>query len=162
MFAAMFYLTVLLLVFSVTSFAALPPGAGKSIVQEKCASCHVLKVVTSKRASKQEWSRLVDQMISRGADVDDDDVPTVVAYLSKNFGISSNPSSTGRSGAHLVNVNEATAAELTASLGLSSDESAAVVAYRRQNGKFRSWQDLTKVPGIEVSKIENNKSRLKF
>jgi mono/diheme cytochrome c family protein len=64
----------------------LPAGKGQEIVQQNCAGCHVLKVVTSKKASKQQWSTLVDQMISRGAEVPDEEIETVVDYLAKNFG----------------------------------------------------------------------------
>jgi mono/diheme cytochrome c family protein len=65
---------------------SLPPGKGKAIVQRDCAGCHALKVITSKRASKEQWSALVDQMVSRGADVPDEEIETVVEYLTKNFG----------------------------------------------------------------------------
>ena len=62
------------------------PGKGKAIVQRDCAGCHALKVITSKRATKEQWSTLVDQMVSRGADVPDEEIETVVDYLAKNFG----------------------------------------------------------------------------
>jgi len=64
MFSAMLLTTVLLLAASAKP-ATLPPGKGKAIVQRTCISCHALKVVTAKRASKEQWSALVDQMISR-------------------------------------------------------------------------------------------------
>jgi mono/diheme cytochrome c family protein len=63
----------------------LPPGEGKAIVERACIGCHALKVVSSKRATKKEWASVVDQMISRGAEVDDDEVETLIKYLSKNF-----------------------------------------------------------------------------
>ena len=69
----------------------LPPGKGKAIVQRTCTSCHALKVVTTKRASKEQWSTLVDQMMSKGADLQDDEVDIVVDYLAKNFGRSKAP-----------------------------------------------------------------------
>ena len=84
-------LATLLLLFAASSSAAtLPPGEGKAIVQRTCVSCHALKVVTAKRASKEQWSTLVDQMISRGADLSDDEVEIVVDYLAKNFGPAKN------------------------------------------------------------------------
>jgi polyhydroxyalkanoate synthesis regulator phasin len=43
-------------------------------------------VVTAKKASKEEWSVLVDQMVSRGADLNDDEIEIVVDYLAKHFG----------------------------------------------------------------------------
>ena len=85
-------LATLLLLFSASSSASdLPPGEGKAIVERTCVSCHALKVVTAKRASKEQWSTLVDQMISRGADLSDDEAEIVVDYLAKNFGPAKEP-----------------------------------------------------------------------
>jgi competence ComEA-like helix-hairpin-helix protein len=141
----------------------LPAGAAKPIVQQHCAGCHALKVVTSKRASRQQWASIVDQMVSRGAEVDDDDIESVVEYLAANFApAKSGTSATKHHAPKLVNVNTATAAELTAGLGFSAKESAAVVSYRGQNGSFKEWTDLAKVPGLEARKVERNKNRLRY
>jgi mono/diheme cytochrome c family protein len=91
MFAVMVLAPVLYLAF----FAAtppLPPGKGKAIVQRSCKGCHALKVVTRKRATKEQWKVLVDQMITRGAEVEDEEFDTLLAYLSRNFGPMKNPS----------------------------------------------------------------------
>jgi competence ComEA-like helix-hairpin-helix protein len=138
----------------------LPAGKGQEIVQQNCAGCHVLKVVTSKRASKQQWSALVDQMISRGAEVPDEEIETVVDYLAKNFGATAGDKEPDRSPP--INVNKGTSADLAAALGLSTKEAAALVAYREQNGNFKVWRDLLNIPGIETEKIESNKDRLAF
>jgi competence protein ComEA len=141
----------------------LPAGAAKPIVQQHCGGCHALKVVTSKRASKQQWASIVDQMVSRGAEVDDDDIESVVEYLAANFAPAKSGSSVAKNHAsQAVNVNTATAAELTAALGFSARESAAVVSYREKNGGFKQWTDLAKVPGLEARKVELNKNRLEF
>jgi competence protein ComEA len=157
-------LTAIVYVALATNVSSLPPGKGKAIVQRDCAGCHVLKVVTSKRASKEQWSVLVDQMVSRGADVPDEEIETVVEYLAKNFGAAKGAPTTGENHHHnqSVNVNKASAAQLAGALGLSAKESAAIVSYREQNGTFKDWQDLAKVPGIETIKIERNKTRVTF
>ena len=160
----MLVLTTLLFAVS-TSSPALPPGPGKPIVERMCGSCHALKVVTSKRASPEQWAQLVEQMVSRGAEGTDEEIETVTEYLSKNFGLDSPPPPAAEKenpGTQLIHVNQATASELSAALGLTSDESAAIVAYREQNGKFKEWRDLTKVPGVDAAKIEANKDRLIF
>lgn len=87
-------LTTVLLLGASAKPATLPPGKGKAIVQRTCISCHALKVVTAKRASKEQWSALVDQMISRGADLNDDEVEIIVDYLARNFGTTKAPTST--------------------------------------------------------------------
>jgi competence protein ComEA len=140
----------------------LPPGEGQEIVQHQCGGCHALKVVTSKRASRQQWSTLVDQMVSRGADVADDDIETVVQYLAKNFGPAPDGAPTKGSERTTINVNKAAPKELETTLELSPKEAEAIVHCRTQNGEFKSWQDLNKVPGIDVKKIESNKDRITF
>ena len=161
----MFFTAILCLAFALPSDeTALPPGEGQAIVQQKCASCHALKVVTGKRASRQQWSTIVDQMVTRGADVSDDDIDPLLDYLARNFG-----PATGQAGAEKghdrtrpVNVNTASASELAAALDLTVAESTSIVSYRERNGNFKEWRDLTKVPGVEAKKIESNKDRLVF
>jgi competence protein ComEA len=103
-------------------------------------------------------------MVSRGADVPDEDIETVVEYLAKNFGTDKVPPAHSESEhqSQSVNVNKATAVQLADALGLSSKESAAIVSYREQNGAFKEWQDLAKVPGLEMEKIECQKNRIVF
>ncbi len=142
----------------------LPAGDGKAIVERACVGCHTLKVVTSKRATPEQWSNLVDQMVSRGADVDDDEVETLVTYLSKNFppvAKTAQPSA-DHSPPHPVNVNRATAAQLASGLDLSAKDADTIVAYRRQHGDFKTLADLAKVPGIDEKQIESIKGRLEF
>lgn len=153
----------------------LPPGDGKAIVQRACVGCHALKVVTSKRATPEEWSTVVNQMVSRGADVEDDEIETLVAYLSKNFPASAKadqaPSdhdsppdhgSLRHNSSDQVNVNHAAAAELASVLEISPKDADAIVAYREQNGDFKTLADLEKVPGIDSKKIVSNKSKVRF
>jgi mono/diheme cytochrome c family protein len=71
---------------SVAPSAQMPEGEGKAIVQKQCAVCHAITVVTAKRASHSEWEQVVNQMVSRGADLSDDDIDTVLEYLTKNYG----------------------------------------------------------------------------
>jgi competence protein ComEA len=153
-----------LVYFAVSAGASLPPGQGKAIVQRSCGGCHALKVVTSKRASPTQWTALVNQMVSRGADLEDEEIDVVIEYLSKNFPVGKPPDTASQNSGHKqsVNVNTATAPQLSATLGLSPQESAAIVAYRTKNGNFKDWREVTKVPGVEAAKIENNKARLRF
>jgi competence ComEA-like helix-hairpin-helix protein len=161
----MFFTSVLYLAFVLASDEnTLPPGEGQAIVQQKCASCHALKVVTGKRASRQQWSTVVDQMLTRGADVSDDEIDTLLDYLAKNFGPATGQTAAekGHDRTGQVNVNTASASELAAALDLTAEESTSIVSYRVRNGNFKEWRDLTKVPGIDAKKIESNKDRLVF
>ena len=156
--------------------AAMPDGAGKPIVQRACSACHALTVVTSKHASQKEWDQVVNQMVSRGADLTDDEIDTVIAYLAKNYGpldqkaapstdAATPPSDTAAPPATdptPVNVNKASAQELESSLGLEKSEAEAVVKYREQNGNFKTWHDVAAVPGISAAKVEGMQKRISF
>jgi hypothetical protein len=150
------------------SAQTLPPGDAKEIVEQQCGGCHALKVVTSKKATRDQWRVLVDQMVGRGADVPDDKIETLINYLATNFGPAKADSSKeddhskdAPSKKDPVNVNKAEGVELTSALDLSPEESAAIVACRKKNGDFKTWQDLN-IPGVDIKKIESNKDRITF
>jgi len=155
--------------------AAMPDGAGKPIVQRACSACHALTVVTSKHASQKEWDQVVNQMVSRGADLTDDEIDTVIAYLAKNYGPldqkatppteaapSSDTTAPPATDTTPVNVNKASAQELESSLGLEKPEAEALVKYREQNGNFKTWHDVAAVPGISAAKVEGMQKRISF
>ena len=160
---------------SAQTTAAMPEGAGKAIVQRACSACHAVTVVTSKHASQKEWDQVVNQMLSRGADLTDDEVDTVIEYLAKNYGPldqkatpsteaapSSDTAAPPATDTTPVNVNKASAQELESSLGLEKSEAEAVVKYREQNGNFKTWHDVATVPGISAAKIEGMQKRITF
>ena len=59
---------------------------GKMILENACTACHDLDLVMEMKLSKPEWDDLVKSMISKGADVQDKDVPVLVDYLAKTYG----------------------------------------------------------------------------
>jgi competence protein ComEA len=61
-----------------------------------------------------------------------------------------------------VNVNTASAEELAQLGNIGPAKAAAIVAYREENGPFRSVQDLTKVTGIGERTVEMNLDRIAF
>ena len=143
----------------------LPPGKGARIVQSNCSSCHALRVVTSTRASKPRWSQLVNLMITRGAQIADEDIQTVIDYLAANFNESSPPpadSAPVNSGSKVINVNAATAKQLAFAFGLSSEEADAVIEYRAQRGKIPDWIALTRMPGVPASKFKEKKNLITY
>jgi competence ComEA-like helix-hairpin-helix protein len=156
--------------------AAMPDGAGKPIVQRACSACHSVSVVTSKHASQKEWDQVVNQMASRGADLTDDEMDTVIEYLAKNYGpldqktappaeaapSSSDTAAPPAADTTPVNVNKASAQELESSLGLEKSEAEALVKYREQNGNFKTWHDVAAVPGISAAKVEGMQKRITF
>ena len=84
----------------------------------------------------------------------DDELKTLVEYLSQNFGAVEKD---GR-----ININQASAREMEAALELRPRDCAAIVRYREKNGPFTEWRDLAKVAGIDKSKLEAVKDRIAF
>jgi len=132
---------------------ALPEGPGKAVVERMCKSCHGLDNVVRGKRTRDKWSEIVDDMVSRGAKGSDSEIDQVVDYLCAHFGAEA---------ATKVNVNKADASELTAALGISAADANALVGYRAEKGSFKSIQDVMKVPGIDAKKIESVQDRIEF
>lgn len=56
-----------------------------------------------------------------------------------------------------VNINKATVTELTNIPGIGESTAEKIIAYREENGKFKSVEDIKKVSGIGTSKYEKLK-----
>jgi competence ComEA-like helix-hairpin-helix protein len=128
--------------------AELPDGPARETVKKICSSCHEIDTVTSSRRTRLGWQQITDDMISRGAEGSDEDMAAVIAYLTTWFG--------------KINVNTATVAELQKTLGLSEKEAHAITAYREQNGKFKNYDELEKVAGVEPEKLRSKRSLIAF
>lgn len=59
-------------------------------------------------------------------------------------------------------MNKARAIELESGLSLKRSQAAVIIQYRAKNGPFKSIEDLKKIPGVDVEKIEAKKDRLIF
>jgi competence protein ComEA len=129
--------------------SSLPDGPGKDVVQRVCAQCHAVEIFTVKGNTRDGWTQVVTEMISRGAQGSDDDFGIVVDYLTANF-------------PPKVNVNKAGAADLVTGLALEQKEAEAIVEYRKQNGNFKGLEDLKKVPGLDAAKLESVKQKIGF
>jgi competence ComEA-like helix-hairpin-helix protein len=129
-----------------------PDGPGKETTQQACSQCHGLRQVAASKHSPEEWNNIVTDMIGRGATITEEDIPVIVAYLAKSF-----PKNGGS-----INVNRASAKELADSLRLTAEEAEAVVKYREENGYFNKFQDLEKVAGLDIKKLEPARDRLVY
>jgi len=129
----------------------LPAGKGKEEVKTACMECHGVANIRRQRLSKDEWTSEVSDMIDRGAKVNDDQMASIVDYLTQNFGPDSK-----------LRVNTAPMVELKSVLNLTAAEASAIVDYRSANGDFHSVEDLLKVPGVPVGKVEEKKGVLEF
>jgi len=72
----------------------LPEGTGRAAFQRICGVCHSVNVATSQRMTRAEWSGVVNDMVSRGAQGTSGELESIVNYLSTNFG-NGNVSPTG-------------------------------------------------------------------
>ncbi len=71
------------------------------------------------------------------------------------------PFYTGLAWAGQVSINSAEASALAAELkGIGEKKAQAIVEYRKQNGPFKSIDDLEKVKGISFKTIEANRKNL--
>jgi mono/diheme cytochrome c family protein len=68
----------------------LPPGDGKAVVERACTTCHTTGLISRKRATAAEWSATVDEMVNRGAELNDEEIVAVSHYLASSFPTTSN------------------------------------------------------------------------
>jgi len=127
----------------------LPVGKGKDTFTRMCANCHSLAQVIANKYPKKMWTNIVDDMVSRGADGTEEDVNNVISYLSRHFG-------------KPVNVNTSTAKEIQAGLSFSAEESEAIVQFRTANGAFKTYEEFSKVPGLDAKVLDEQKKNILF
>jgi competence protein ComEA len=134
---------------TVLSAQDMPDGPGKDAVQKTCAACHDLSPITSMNGGADIWQSVVDDMKSRGADGTDADFKAIVSYLAKYYGPP-------------VHINSDAADSIKANLDITDAEAAAIVKYRTDKGNFREWADLSKVPGLDTTKLAGLQGRIKY
>jgi putative heme-binding domain-containing protein len=81
--------TIVLGLFGAVSSArtqTLPEGTGRAAFQRICSVCHSVNLATSQRMTRAEWSGVVGEMVSRGAQGTSEELENIVNYLSTNFG----------------------------------------------------------------------------
>jgi competence protein ComEA len=154
---ALFYIAALLLIAGVAGAArqepqalvpsgvGMPDGSGKDVTVRACGTCHETRRAASVRLTREGWAAVIDGMMKRGAKVSNEEFPVILDYLSTHFlGQAPLP----------LNVNTAQQIDLESAGGLLRREAAAVVQYRAKHGRFKSLDDLKKVPGLDFKKID--------
>jgi DNA uptake protein ComE-like DNA-binding protein len=126
----------------------LPESPGRDSAKKICGNCHEIETVVSSRRTKIGWQQITDDMITRGAEGTDEEMASVVAYLTAQFG--------------KINVNTAPVAELEKVLRLSEKEARAIAAYRDQHGSIKSFDELEKVPDVDTDKLKTKRSLIAF
>lgn len=141
--------------FAASAFAAeeLPEGAGKQIIQQQCAGCHPGAALAGYQKTRQDWESVVTRMGPRTS-ATPDELATLTDYLAAHFPKVDDPNK--------VNVNKASAKEMSERLGLTMKEAEAIVDYRDRRGLFHTWGDLLVIYGLDGSKIEAVQDKLSF
>ena len=144
---------VFIVLFGANVWAQLLEGPGRDETERICKGCHELARSVSRRQDRDGWQTTLTKMVALGTKATDQELAVILDYLTKNYPAEDIPP---------VNVNQAPAIELESRLSLRRSQAAAIIAYRAKNGKFKSIDDLKKVPGVDVEKIEAKKDRIVF
>jgi competence protein ComEA len=129
--------------------AAIAQEDVQALMQRACTKCHSLNATTRQRNSKDRWQDIIDNMISRGAELTDPEADKLIDYLATHLG-------------PRVNVNKASAADIAKVLGVTQEIGAAVVEYRTKHGAFKSIEDLKAVPVLTGKDIDGKKGDIEF
>ncbi len=127
----------------------LPAGPGQETVKKVCGNCHDFTAIVERHYSRDRWSSVVDDMVSKGAQGTDQELEDVVNYLADHFGLQK------------INVNKAVAADLVKTLGITQDSAAAIVQYRAKNS-IKSLDELKSIPGVDGKVIDAKKDLIEF
>ncbi|HIQ36618.1 MAG TPA: helix-hairpin-helix domain-containing protein [Desulfocapsa sulfexigens] len=107
------------------------------------------KKSTKKKDSKKKTSKKKDSKSSKKKDSK--------KKTPKKSSKKSKKAATGK-----ININTATAAELTLITGIGPVTAKNIISYRKKNGKFKSAKDLLNVKGIGETTMKKMKSQLKL
>jgi competence protein ComEA len=128
----------------------LPAGPGRETTLKVCSGCHNVALVASLRLTRDGWAGVLKDMVREGAKGTDDELASVLDYLSANFlGEAPRP----------INVNTAPAIDLESVIGLLRSEARALITYREKT-PCKAIEDLKNVPGLDFKKIEAAKDRI--
>ncbi len=128
----------------------LPAGKGKDVVEKICGACHGTDIIAAMKASKDGWTDVVEDMISKGATASNTEKEQLITYLATYLGEAK------------VNINKASAADLAKALEITDKDAAAIVKYKDDHGDYKAWADLAKVPGVDQKKLEAKKDSITF
>ena len=78
----------------------------------------------------------------------DAEIELIVDYLTTHLG--------------KLNINKAPADKIAADLKVPKETAEAIVAYREKNGPFKLWDDIGKVQGVDLKKIQDKKGLIEF
>jgi competence protein ComEA len=126
----------------------LPAGPEKEKMLKLCVGCHEVDLVVARRHTREEWDGVVGDMIARGSKGTESELSLVAEYLNKYLGKAS--------------INSDGATELQDRLKISERDAQAIVAWREQHGKFKNFEEVLKVPGLDAANIAGKRGWISF
>jgi len=66
--------------------AAAQGDQGERLLNASCGGCHDLRPVQASARDKDGWNEVVQNMLQKGADVSDKDLPVLLDYLVEHYG----------------------------------------------------------------------------
>ena len=144
---------VVFLALVVSAQAQLPEGPGRDVTERACKNCHEISKAVILRQDRGGWTNTIVKMLGLGMKASDDDLEIVLDYLTKHFPAAELPP---------ININKARAIQLESRLSLKRSEASAILRFRKENGDFKSIEDVLKVPAIDTAKIVAKKDVLVF
>jgi competence protein ComEA len=146
---------VLLLTFALgaSAFAQLPEGPGMAETNKNCTACHEIERSISLRQDLSGWNNTISKMVGFGMKSSQTDLAIVAEFLARHYPADAMPP---------INVNTASAIELESRFSMKRSQSSAFLAHREKVGKFKTFADLKKAPGIDPEKVDAKKTQIVF
>lgn len=133
---------------AVASAAQDQDDAPAAAFRRVCSNCHDAERILATRRTRTQWEEVIEKMIDRGAEGTSDDFTTAEEYLMRVSG--------------RVNVNRAATKDMMTVLGITEKDANAIADYRKTNGEFKDFDALTKVPGIDLDKLNKGRDAISF
>jgi competence ComEA-like helix-hairpin-helix protein len=113
-----------------------------------CSTCHDAERILATRRTRTQWEEVIEKMIERGAQGTPEDFTAAEEYLLRVSG--------------RVNINRALSNDIVAVLGLTQKDADAIAEYRKANGDFKDFDEVCKVPGIDLEKLKQGRDAISF
>lgn len=63
----------------------LPEGKGRQVTARLCSTCHSVELFAHQRYNREEWSSIIDNMVSKGLEAPGDELDEITNYLAATF-----------------------------------------------------------------------------
>ena len=63
-----------------------PTLSGLALMNDRCTECHTLDRIRGATMTRESWAETVDEMVERGAELDEGEQEVLVDYLAEAYG----------------------------------------------------------------------------